>query len=61
MIVSHAVLPESVATPPSTDTLSGAVETWLEHNVAVTKAYEGGASSVRDHLQVINGPDEFRS
>jgi osmotically-inducible protein OsmY len=42
-------------------TLSGTVDTWLEHNIAVTKAYGGGASSIRDRLQVTNGPEDFRS
>jgi osmotically-inducible protein OsmY len=42
-------------------TLSGTVDTWREHEVAINNAYESGAVRVRDELKVKHGPKEFQS
>lgn len=50
----------SVSVQDKVATLTGTVDSWLEHGAAIENAYEGGAQTVRDALKVKNGPESYR-
>jgi hypothetical protein len=40
--------------------LTGILDNWLEHSIAIRSAYEAGAADVRDRLKIRRGPAFYR-
>jgi hypothetical protein len=50
----------SVAVEDGVATLTGIVDNWLEHRIAIESAYEAQARYVRDRLKITQGPAYYR-